>query len=392
MLAATAPRTFRITDVLSREEIVALHRRAYLPALGALAFTWGTIAAAFALVARWPSVLTVLVALVVIGGRQLALGILAHDASHGALLPSRRLNDFAGQWLCAVFIWGDLARSRRHHLTHHHYSVTEEDPDLPLVLPFPMPRAELAKRFAKDLLGVTGALRVAANLLTDLGFVAFSSSGEAKLVDQSRRTVGDLARTAAVNLYPVLVANAVLLGVLWLCGHPWLLLLWWGAWATTFNVFARVRSFVEHACTPDASDPLRGVRTVRVSFWERLTVAPHHVNFHLEHHLLQAVPFFQLPRLHRLLEERGVLARSIVSDGYLQVLREVTDLRSTRLRPVSPVRAAAKAREEEAAPPAELSGARPWLLPLLGRGVERALRRYQARRARDSAGPAPGPG
>lgn len=393
MLAAQAPdvpaepKPFRITDVLSRDEIVALHQRAYLPALAGLAFTWGLIAAAFALVAWWPSVLTVAVALVVMGGRQLALGLLAHDAFHGALFPNRRLNDWVGQWLCAAFIWSDLARGRRHHLAHHHYSMTEADPDLLLVMPFPMPRRELLKRFAKDILGVTGVMRVAANLLTDLGFVAFNSAGEAKLVDQSRRTVGALLRTAARHLYPVVLANAVLLGVLWLAGHPELLLLWWAAWATTFNVFTRVRSIVEHGCTPDASDPLRSVRTVRVSLWERLTVAPHHANFHLEHHLLMAVPFYRLPRLHRMLEERGVLSRSVVTDGNLQVLREATDLRSPRVKPAPsprPMRPQAEAPSPEEAPEAP-SGRGPWVLPLLGRGVAWALRGYQARRAREKA-------
>lgn len=389
-----APKPFRITDVLSREEIVALHQRAYLPALAGLAFTWGTIAAAFALVAWWPSVLTVGVALVVLGGRQLALGLLAHDASHGALFPNRRLNDWVGQWLCAVYIWADLARSRRHHLAHHHYSVTELDPDLVTVLPFPMPRSELLKRFVKDMLGVTGAMRAAGNILTDLGFVAYSSVGEAQLVDQSRRTVGHLLRTAAVHLYPFLVANAVLLGVLWLAGHPELWLLWWAAWATTFCVFTRVRSIVEHGCTPDASDPLRSVRTVRVSFWERMTVAPHHANFHLEHHLLMAVPFHRLPRLHRLLEERGVLARAVVTDGNLQVLREAMDLRSPRVKPMPPVRPAKPLAEPASSEPsseAAAPGRGPWVVPLLGRGVARVLRGYHARRASEKTGGAASP-
>ncbi|MEE8508037.1 MAG: fatty acid desaturase, partial [Myxococcota bacterium] len=50
------------------------------------------------------------------------------------------------------------------------------------------------------------------------------------------------------------------------------------------------------------------------------------VNFHLEHHLLMTVPHYNLPRLHRILAERGVLDEALVTTGYWGVL----DLASSR--------------------------------------------------------------
>jgi len=41
---------------------------------------------------------------------------------------------------------------------------------------------------------------------------------------------------------------------------------------------------------------------------------PHHVNYHLEHHLYPAVPHYHLPRLHRLLRAKGVLEGAEVRD------------------------------------------------------------------------------
>jgi fatty acid desaturase len=73
-----------------------------------------------------------------------------------------------------------------------------------------------------------------------------------------------------------------------------------------------------------STDPWTNTRSVRARWWERLTVAPHFVNFHFEHHLAPTVPAHQLPRLHRWLAEQGVLARVQVAPGYGAVLRALT--------------------------------------------------------------------
>jgi fatty acid desaturase len=83
----------------------------------------------------------------------------------------------------------------------------------------------------------------------------------------------------------------------------------------------RIRSIAEHGMVPEPGDDLQNTRTTRARWWERLLIAPNRVNFHLEHHLLMAVPHYHLPRLHRLLRERGVLDGACVAPGYLSVLR-----------------------------------------------------------------------
>jgi fatty acid desaturase len=46
----------------------------------------------------------------------------------------------------------------------------------------------------------------------------------------------------------------------------------------------------------------------------RAVLFPHHVNYHLEHHLYPAVPHYRLPALHRLLQSKGVLEGAEVRD------------------------------------------------------------------------------
>ena len=119
----------------------------------------------------------------------------------------------------------------------------------------------------------------------------------------------------------VVITNVVLLGTLALFGRPELYLLWVVAWLTTHTLVTRIRSIAEHALTPDPDDPLGNTRTTLARWWERLLIAPNRVNYHLEHHLLMTVPHYSLPRMHRLLEERGVLDRACMERGYWRILK-----------------------------------------------------------------------
>ena len=73
-----------------------------------------------------------------------------------------------------------------------------------------------------------------------------------------------------------------------------------------------------HGCVTRSPDVLENTRTTRAGLLLRLTVAPNRVNYHVEHHLLAAVPFYRLPAMHRMLRERGLLAAPL---GYSDVLR-----------------------------------------------------------------------
>ena len=268
---------------------------------------WGLIAASFALVAVAPNPLTVVVALFVLGGRQLGLAVLMHEAAHDTLFRGRRVNDWVANWLCAYPIWSDVHPYRPYHLKHHAKTWTQDDPDLELATPFPITRASLRRKIWRDLSGQTGVKRAVATLRRDLGW--------------SKGRVARLDFTGTRNLLGVIGTNAVLAGILAALGHPALYLLWLVAWLTTYSFAMRVRSIAEHAMVPDPSDPLRNTRTTIARWWERLLLAPNCVNFHLEHHLLVAVPHYRLPRFHRLLQDRGLLDGACITHGYASVLR-----------------------------------------------------------------------
>src|SRR3546814_12591603 len=67
---------------------------------GLVLHAWLLILGSMAVFAVWPNPLTFIAAVMIIGGRQLGLAILMHDAAHGLLFRTRRFNEFAGRWLC----------------------------------------------------------------------------------------------------------------------------------------------------------------------------------------------------------------------------------------------------------------------------------------------------
>jgi fatty acid desaturase len=286
---------------LTRDEVRDLLEMRDLRSWASIAVSWSTVFACFALVAIWPNPLTIMVAIFLIGTRQLGFAVLMHESSHRSLFRDRALNDWAGNWLCAFPIWSDLRPYRPYHLKHHAKTGSEEDPDIGLVRPFPITRASLARKVWRDLSGQTGRKFARANWERTF----------------ARYREDPIARSAARG---AAITNAVLLALLIWVGRPELYLLWVVAWLTTYTLVTRIRSIAEHALTPDPNDPLGNTRTAIARWWERLIFAPHYVNYHVEHHLLMTVPHYNLPTMHRLLRERGVLERACIEHSYWSIL------------------------------------------------------------------------
>ena len=83
----------RWLDKLTRAEIQQLITHRDAMSWLSIAIDWGTVFGAMAMVAAWPNPLTIALALLLIGTRQLGMAILMHDAAHRALCSNRRLND-----------------------------------------------------------------------------------------------------------------------------------------------------------------------------------------------------------------------------------------------------------------------------------------------------------
>jgi fatty acid desaturase len=283
------------TDYLTAVQIGELRRKSDLVGALLVLHAWALVFGSMALFVWWPNPFTFVLAVMVIGCRQLGLAILMHDAAHGLLFADRRLNDWAGAWLCAFPVFASLALYRPYHLKHHRSTQQPDDPDLGLSAPFPISRASLRRKIVRDLTGQT----------------AFQRRRE-----QFRR---------GVALRQGLIANAVLWALLAAVGYWWLYpALWLVPLATWYQLISRIRNIAEHAVVPDNDDPLRNTRTTYANPLERLFIAPYWVNYHLEHHLFLFVPCWRLPAAHRALLAAGRRDQMELKPGYRAVLRAAT--------------------------------------------------------------------
>jgi fatty acid desaturase len=298
----------KASDLVTHEQMLRLRGKSNLAGAALVLHAWALILGSIALFAWQPNPATFLFAWLIVGGRQLGLAILMHDAAHGLLFASRRLNDWVGQWLCAYPVLTDLELYRPYHLKHHRFTQQADDPDLILSAPFPITRRSLARKLIRDLTGQTAFARRKLQLR--------NAWGPAGLTARQR------AARLIANLGGGLLTNAVLCGAAVVSGYWWLYPALWlvplGSW---YQLISRIRNIAEHAVVPDNDDPLRNTRTTLLGPLTRLLVAPYWVNYHLEHHLFLFVPCWRLTQAHRALIANGYGPKMELQRGYRAVLR-----------------------------------------------------------------------
>jgi fatty acid desaturase len=308
----------RLRELFSREQISVLTARSDWRGLWAIVSVWLSIFAIFAGVAIWPNVVTVVLGVCLLAGRQLALAILEHEGAHTTLFKTRWMNDILADWLCARPIWQHLHKYRAHHRKHHTLTTTDADPDIGLYADYPVTRASMLRKILRDISGVTGVKLIIGLILMDVGILKWTVATNLEKLPQAGRRWWDYPLSFVRNAGGMMAANAMLFGLLYAVGQPWLYGLWVIAYITPFPLFVRIRSLAEHGMLPRMTDMFRNTRTTRAGMVARLFVAPMNVNYHLEHHVMAAVPYYRLPRLHAVLRERHVVKAPV---GYIDVLK-----------------------------------------------------------------------
>lgn len=301
---AVAPRA-QPADYFTPAEWAALSARSPWKGVLLVAHCWAVIGLAMAMGVLWP--VTIPLAVVIIGTRQLGLFVLMHDGAHALLHADRRINDWLADWLCS----STLRAYRPYHLQHHRFVQQTEDPDLVLSAPFPISRESLARKVLRDLSGQTfykQRFSATVKLIRERGVDESALSLLWRMLIASRRTW---------------IANALGLAALSAFGLWWVwLLMWLLPMATWLPLVSRVRNIAEHALiAQNEANPLRQARTTHAGWLERALVAPYYVNYHCEHHMFTQVPCWNLPKAHRILQRNGTAARMQLQPGYVSLLK-----------------------------------------------------------------------
>ncbi len=258
-----------------------------------------------------------LAGVVLMGIAQHSLFILSHEAAHYRLLSHRGANDVLGR-LIGMSSGVSMCTYRVTHRLHHNNLYGGEDPDTAIHGGYPRGRAYLLRKLAQDIVG-WNAWKTYAYFF---GAPAINEDTQ-RAIRPLDDTSPQLRKAARQDRYWVVGAHiAMPLLAYALAGWHGLvvyLVVWMLPLMTALQPILRLRAVCEHGAVSDLSSPLTAARSNRtLGNWPNRVLGavlfPHHVNYHLEHHLYPAVPHYHLPALHLALQTRGVLDDAEVRD------------------------------------------------------------------------------
>lgn len=203
------------------------------------------------------------------------ISLFAHEAVHGTLAPNHMGNRIFGA-LCAIPVLQNCSAYRVLHLRHHRHLGEGGDPDH-YANYTPWGWLIFVMNWARLLIGYP--IYIAAIPL--LGF---------------RQGNGRDRLGIGLELMATLVGGIVAVACV---PADWL----WHGWFVPMlfiNTMVNIRGMSQHTLLEHANDEVLGTRTILTTPLVRFFMC--NENFHLEHHLYPAVPWYQLPHVHQALE------------------------------------------------------------------------------------------
>lgn len=269
---------------------------------------------------------------ILIGFLMHGLANLMHEGIHGNVFR-RRLPDQWFSFFVSAPVFVSASAYRVVHLMHHRYNRTAHDPD------------EITNVTAhRDLLRIVfyawGCIGMFFYVLVRLPAKALHLSN----YEERRQILTEYALLLIV--YTGLVLAATTYGFLDGLLHYWIFP------GLFTGLFANVRGWAEHMMT-EPGHPLTQTRTVTSNkLFSLLNV---NLNYHLEHHLFPAIPWYHLPKVHQLLRDEyrriGAFVEPSYTRFFFNAIRVGIEGTTQRLEPGPAHRADTTLRRANSLPP-----------------------------------------
>lgn len=223
-----------------------------------------------------------------------AMAILMHEALHGNLFRNGTLDRIA-MFILGVPAFFSGEAYRVVHLHHHRHTRTELDQD------------EIS-----NLCGSDRQYRLLFYLWFLLGTILYFFIVPLKALQfgtprERRRIVSEYLLIFAI--YGLVIGTAVS------TGHARELLLCWLLPALVAVGMSNIRGLSEHLCTSKGDVWTRSRTTISTRL---VSFAMLNLNYHLEHHLFPGVPWYNLRKLHELLQDEYAGRSVFVQRSYLR--------------------------------------------------------------------------
>jgi len=252
-----------------------------------------------AMMQKWPDWPVRIAGIVVIAISVQAMGTLMHEALHGNLFRNAFLDRWVG-FALGVPTFFSASAYKVTHLNHHRYTRSEKDMD----------EFSYACRTRRQYIALFYASFLVGSILymfaVPVRAYAMASRGNRQRI------------VAEYSLMFLAYATAV--SFAFVMRHPeWLLWYWLGPISVAV-VLSNVRALSEHMGTLGDGDAMLKTRTVTSN--RLVSFLMLNLNYHLEHHLFPAVPWYNLPKIHQLLKPTYASNGAVVRKSYAAFVLE----------------------------------------------------------------------
>lgn len=216
-----------------------------------------------------------------------------HELCHSTVFKTKWLNE-AFMILFSLFSWSDYVLFKDSHMKHHHFT-THDDLDMEVMLPIAITPGTFFNNFLINFDKMTGFLSGISGIFRR-SFGILSGEWENRIMGNNEKLFKKMVKMDrfVILFHLIIVAIAVLT-------QEYLLLL-----LITFAVFFgnwlnALVSLTQHVGMHGNSDDFRlNCRSMDLNpvfgflYWQ--------MQYHIEHHMYAAVPFYNLPKLYKVLK------------------------------------------------------------------------------------------
>jgi fatty acid desaturase len=267
--------------------------------------TWAVvIAAVWAALAIDHWAVTVL-AVLIVGTRQMVLGLLLHEQVHRLGLRFKWGDTVANLFAVYPLLATTVEDYSEVHLRHHRHFMSDRDPDFLRKRgpdwEFPMPLAKIMKIVATDLLGL--------NTIKLIKGKTAPKGVEFKRPMPTPRWVRPV--------YFIGIAGIVT----WLQAWPVALIYWVLPVLSVTQLLVRWIAVLEHEYGHEGASTHEVTPLVRMTWWQKLLVPDLNFALHVYHHNHAAVSCWNLPDVHSVYQREGKVDETAVFQGAGSYLR-----------------------------------------------------------------------
>jgi fatty acid desaturase len=268
-----------------RKELKPLMKSNNHRGLLAVLYDYIQIFLAIGLSVYFQDIFVYLLVLFFIGTRQRALATLLHDSAHRVLCANSKLNDFIGKYLSGYLIFQSFkAYARSHVILHHNFlGNAQKDPDYQYYLESGLFKNQDKKSFILKHLILPFAL----------------SKTPSFIIYLFKNRLGNIRDKEFIHI--MLLWTAILLSCYHLGLLDVVLMYWFVPLVTTFPLISAFIEMGEHYPIIENRIPLEQTWNRFSSRFELFLTGMHNENYHLTHHLMPNIPYWNIVKAHDVL-------------------------------------------------------------------------------------------